>query len=74
MVTSIVNPLDQFRTDLRRLNEAGVSGAELARRFGVHRNVTWNWRKNHGPLPRLAELLRPIMDDLLKENGLTDQS
>lgn len=62
-----MSEIARFRNDVKRLYEAGVSYAEMGRRFGMHRQQVRMWVAGTGPTPVFLRFLRPEMDVLLAE-------
>ena len=68
--------VERFCTDVKRLREASISGMEIGRSLNDSEGAVWVW-ENHlwrAPTIMTAMMLRPKLDQLLEENGLTDQS
>ena len=68
--------VEQFCIDVKRLREVGVSGIEIGHRLNDAEGAVWVW-ENHlwrAPTIMTAMMLRPKLDQLLEENGLTSQS
>lgn len=78
MVMIDLEKAEQFRSDLRRLKEAGVSVEhEMAPRLGIHRVQLYRYiQPSEKDVPRsrptlvVVERCRPELDALLLEHGL----
>ena len=73
MTTTQMNEVERFLQDLRSVREywqrGGMSGAEIARRFGgMHRNRVNQWIQGvTRPDVLVVKALRPILDDIIAE-------
>lgn len=67
--------VSQFIADLQAVRQfhtkSGMSGSEIARRFGLHRNTVNQWISDVcRPHALVVQSLRPILDEIMKEQGL----